>query len=219
MKTIEHFKKTREVFIDDEPFIALGNYPYDDTPTFFEQLKFDSAEQTLAFLLEKNHLSSFFRSLSACDFLVGNGWVELPDLEGDSDDWDEPIVPISYKDVPVEGLEQLADTVGMRLARYMHINRHDVYRLVANWSRKNGYFNGVDATWEEMECHVEEVYDENVIHYGIIIDGYHEYSVEFPEMFEGNQDTLEQIYIPVEKFDDFIRQINVFLQDYVAFYH
>lgn len=215
MTTPELFKTTRKVLIDDEPFIALGYYPYDDTPTFFERLKFDTPEQTLEFILEKNHLSSFFRSLSACDFLVGNGWIELPDVAGA---YDEPIIPITYKDVPTEGLEQLADTVGMRLARYMLVNRHDVYRFVGNWSRQNGYFNGVDATWDEVECEITDYYDKDVIQFGNITDGYTEYSIEFPTSFKGNQTKLKQIYIPENKWEDFINEVKTFLNDFVAFY-
>ena len=191
--TVEHFKQTRQVTIDNKPYYALGYYPYYDRPTFFNKLTFDDTDQVFELVLEDN-LSSFFRSLSACDFIVGNGWVDLDDEDGVSD---------------------LAETVGHNLAHYMLNNRRDVYDFVGKWSGSSGYFSDVDATWDEVEKEVITYYEENKIQSGIIQSGFKTHHIEFPENFEGNQDDLKQIYIVAKDFDRFIEHVKVFINEYI----
>jgi len=191
--TIEQFKQTRQVTIDNKPYYALGNYPYYDRPTFFNKLTFDDADQAFEFIL-KDHLSSFFRSLSLCDFIIGNGWVDLDDEDG---------------------VTELAESVGDNLAQYMLNNRQEVYDFVDKWSGESGYFSDIDATWEEVEKEVTAYYEENKIQSGVIRSRFKTHQIEFPENFEGDQNDLGQIYIAAEDFEDFIDDVKEFINEYI----
>ena len=223
----EIFKTSRQVFMNDAPYVALGDYPYYDTPVFFEQLHFEQVDDALVFMLEDNHLTSFFRSLSACDFLVGNGWIDLAAPLRRGDDYDEfeefACYEVDEEEEDNEGLAELAAYVGRNLAYFMQAHSRLVYNFVGYWAGKSGYFHGVDGTWEEVERQVTAYYPtaskddpSRHIHQGQMNSQHTAYAIVFPETYQGDQ-SLQQIFIEWDDFDLFLHQVTSFLEKYLTF--